>query len=150
MPTGYFALLHLPEPGSSTWGVTFPDLPGCVSSGATEDKARAKAKEALAGHIAALRADGEAVPPARTLKELLGNPEIVAEIKEVIADDRLCAGAVLEHVPLDEIAPPKERVNVMLDRRVLRAIDEAARARGVSRSAFIEQEAGKAALKRTA
>ncbi|MFN3671102.1 MAG: type II toxin-antitoxin system HicB family antitoxin [Bosea sp. (in: a-proteobacteria)] len=150
MPASYFALLHLPEPGSQSWGVTFPDLPGCVSSGSTDVEARSKAKEALAGHIAALRADGEEVPRSRTLTELLGDPDIIAEIKHISVDDRLRGGAVLENIELDEIAPPKERINVMLDRRVLRAIDEAARAKGVSRSAFIEQAAGKAALKRTA
>jgi predicted RNase H-like HicB family nuclease len=150
MSASYFALLHLPEPGSSTWGVTFPDLPGCVSSGATDEEARKKAREALAGHVAALHADGDDVPLARTLKELLGDPDIIAEIKDIFGDDHLRSGAVLENIPLDEIAPPKERINVMLDRKVLRAIDEAARARGVSRSAFIEQTAGKAALKRSA
>lgn len=150
MSANYFALLHLPEKGSATWGVTFPDLPGCVSSGDTDVEALKKAREALAGHVAALRADGDDVPRSRSLRELLEDPDFIAEIKEIIINDNLRGGAVPVNVELDEIAPPKERVNVMLDRAILRKIDEAARAKGVSRSAFIEQAAGKAALKRSA
>lgn len=150
MSAGYFALLHLPEQDSSTWGVTFPDLPGCVSSGSDSVEALEQAREALAGHVAVLRADGDEVPRPRSLRELLEDPDFLSEIKDMIVDDHVRGGATPVPVRLDEVAPPKERVNVMLDRAVLRRIDEAARANGVSRSAFIEQAAGKAALKRSA
>ena len=79
-PAAYVALLHLPETNSSTWGVTFPDLPGCVSAGSTFEEALAKAREALAGHVAALRADGEPVPPARSPREIHEDPDFLAEI----------------------------------------------------------------------
>lgn len=142
MPGAYFALIHQPENGSE-WGVTFPDLPGCVSSGATFEEAQHNARQALAGHVAALRADGEDVPASRSYVELNRDPDYLAEVSAPLAP-------MPALIPLDEIAAPKERVNVMLDRGVLRKIDEAARAKGVSRSAFIEQAAGKAALKRSA
>ena len=149
-PAAYVALLHLPEPNSSTWGVTFPDLPGCVSSGDDDVEALERAREALAGHVAALRGDGDELPHSRSLRELLDDPDFLSEIKDMIVDDRVRGGATPVPIKLDKAAPPKERVNVMLDRSVLRAIDTAARAKGVSRSAFIEQAAGKAALKRSA
>jgi len=56
----YFAFLHR-SPGSS-YGVSFPDLPGCYSGGETEAEARANAPEALAAHVQALRDLGRAVP----------------------------------------------------------------------------------------
>lgn len=146
----YVALLHSPEVNSSTWGVTFPDLPGCVSSGRNDSEAIANAREALAGHVAAMKADGEPVPRARSPRELLEDAEFLDEIRHSVVDGVIQGGATSMLIPLDEIALPKERINIMIERAVLRKIDEAARAKGVSRSAFIEQAAGKAALKRSA
>ena len=40
-----------------------PDLPGCVSSGDTEDEVRTMIKEAVELHIDSLRSHGEPIPP---------------------------------------------------------------------------------------
>jgi predicted RNase H-like HicB family nuclease len=45
----YIALIH--KETASCFGVSFPDLPGCVSGGDTLDEARAMAAEALALHL---------------------------------------------------------------------------------------------------
>jgi predicted RNase H-like HicB family nuclease len=60
MPS-YFGLVHK-EPDSD-FGVSFPDLPGCISEGATLDEARGMAGEALALHLVGLLDEGEALPP---------------------------------------------------------------------------------------
>ena len=66
MAREYVALIHK-EPGSD-YGVSFPDLPGCISAGATLEEAEAMAHEALALHIKGLRADGDALPePCRAI-----------------------------------------------------------------------------------
>jgi predicted RNase H-like HicB family nuclease len=130
----YIALIHPPE-GSSGFGVTFPDLPGCVSVGTTFEDACRNAQEALSGHVAALLADDEQVAPARTLAELRMDADVVREIDE---------GAVPALVPLSDVPAPKERINVTFDRWLLRRIDEHARAIGLSRSAFLEQSARRA------
>ena len=39
-----------------------PDLPGCVSTGATAEEVEANIAEAIGLHIESLRAHGEAVP----------------------------------------------------------------------------------------
>lgn len=39
-----------------------PDLPGCVSTGATPEEVEANIAEAIGLHIESLRAHGEAVP----------------------------------------------------------------------------------------
>ncbi len=56
----YIARLH--KDADSDFGVSFPDLPGCISAGTTLDDARAMAEEALALHLAGLMEDGEAIP----------------------------------------------------------------------------------------
>ena len=121
---GYLALIHPPEDGSE-WGVTFPDVPGCVTGGDSFEAAVAAAREALSGHLTALRADGDPIPPARTLAEFsaargaeeTGFPQIV----------------VPRHLPAERV-----RVNITIDKAMLRQADETAEARGLTRSALIE------------
>lgn len=48
--------------GSDTIAVTFPDLPGCTTSGTDELDAFAMAKEALGGHLWCLEKDGDEIP----------------------------------------------------------------------------------------
>ena len=56
----YIALIH--KDPDSDYGVSFPDLPGCVTAGADLDDARGMAEEALALHLAGMAEDGEAFP----------------------------------------------------------------------------------------
>ena len=44
------------------YGVYFPDLPGCGTTGRTLEELRANAKEALEVHIGALKSTGQSVP----------------------------------------------------------------------------------------
>jgi predicted RNase H-like HicB family nuclease len=54
----------------TSYGVSFPDLPGCISEGDTMDEALANAAEALAGHLALMRADGDAVGKPRSVSAI--------------------------------------------------------------------------------
>lgn len=56
----YTAYLH--KNADSDYGVSFPDFPGCVTSGRTPLEARAMACEALHGHIETMVAEGLPVP----------------------------------------------------------------------------------------
>ena len=58
--TTYVALIH--KDPDSDYGVSFPDLPGCITAGSTLDEAIAMAKEALALHVEGLLEDNEDVP----------------------------------------------------------------------------------------
>ena len=51
--------------------VTFPDLPGCATSGETEQEAFAMAKEALGGHIWCMEQDGDEIPKATSLRDVI-------------------------------------------------------------------------------
>jgi predicted RNase H-like HicB family nuclease len=50
------------EKSSNGWGAFVPDLPGCVALGFTLEETKKLIREALAQHLAAMRADGEEIP----------------------------------------------------------------------------------------
>jgi predicted RNase H-like HicB family nuclease len=75
--SGYIALIHKDE--GTSYGVSFPDVPGCVSAGDTFEEAVANAAQALAGHFAVMEADGEAIPVARTFEQLKRDPDFGEE-----------------------------------------------------------------------
>jgi predicted RNase H-like HicB family nuclease len=47
--------------------VTFPDLPGCSTSGADDSEALEMANDALGGHLWCLEKDGDEIPPPTRL-----------------------------------------------------------------------------------
>jgi predicted RNase H-like HicB family nuclease len=49
--------------------VRVPELPGCITHGATYEEAVTRGHEAIAGFVEALRAWGDPVPPPRTYAE---------------------------------------------------------------------------------
>ena len=72
--------------------VTFPDLPGCATSGADEKEALAMAKEALSLHLYGMETDGEKIPEPSPIKaiqsELEGN-ECVAFVEVFMPSIRM-------------------------------------------------------------
>ena len=50
------------ERSPSGFGAYSPDLPGCVSTGATRDEVEANMREAIELHLEGLRLEGEDVP----------------------------------------------------------------------------------------
>ncbi len=74
---GYIALVHKDE--GTTYGVSFPDVPGCISAADTLEEAIAGAAEALGGHLALMRDDGDAIPVPRSYEELRHDPEFLAD-----------------------------------------------------------------------
>ncbi len=50
------------EKAESNYAAYVPDLPGCVSTGATVEEVEQGIREAIELHIAGLREDGQAVP----------------------------------------------------------------------------------------
>ena len=119
--TSYIALLRKDE--ASDYGVDFPDFPGCVSAGRTLDEARRMAAEALALHVEGMAEDGEAVPEPSDLDTVMAIPEN----REAVA--------FLVDVPTRPALAV--RVNVMLPRDVLDAIDRAT----TNRSRFLAEAA---------
>src|SRR5256885_10953569 len=80
--SGYIALVHKDE--GTSYGVSFPDVPGCISAGDTFEEAVANAAEALAGHLALMKADGDALPSPRSFDELKRDPGFVDDAADAI------------------------------------------------------------------
>jgi len=117
---------------AGAYGVVVPDLPGCTSGGRTTDEALRNAVEALRLWVEDARADGETVPRPRSADALRADPEVAAALAE---------GAALAIVPLILDAGRPAKANLSLDAGLLAAIDEAAEAHGLTRSAFIASAA---------
>lgn len=115
------------EPGDKrhAFGVVVPDLPGCFSAGDTLDEAINNAKEAIELWLETVIDDGGAVPEPGSVAEHQANSEFTGWVWAVVSVD------------LAELSDKAERVNITLPARVLRRIDQAAKAAGESRSGFI-------------
>jgi predicted RNase H-like HicB family nuclease len=125
----YVAFVH--KEAGSVYGVSFPDFPGCISAGDTLDLALANASEALQGHVQMLEAEGDTIPLPRNLESIQTDPDLAEDLE----------GAILSAVPLIRDLRSTTRVNVSLDLGLLQAIDDAARARKQTRSAFLASAA---------
>lgn len=130
MSTHYVAVVE--KDADSAFGVWFPDVEGCFSAGDTLDEAVVNAGAALRQHAEALESAGKDVPIARDVDTVLRDKDVKAAVK---------AGALLFAVPLLADAGRTVRINVSLDKALVDQIDEAAAARGLTRSAFIAQAA---------
>lgn len=54
------------EPAGTGFSAYSPDLPGCVSTGATRAEVEANMRDAVALHLDGLREDGEPAPQPHT------------------------------------------------------------------------------------
>jgi predicted RNase H-like HicB family nuclease/uncharacterized protein (DUF1778 family) len=127
----YIALIHK-DPGSD-YGVSFPDLPGCVTAGVDLDDARRMAEEALALHLAGMTEDGEPIPEPSSL--------------EAVMADRENRDAVAILVKAPPATFKAVRVNMTLPEDELDRIDKFAAERGYTRSGFFLHAAKEAMVK---
>ena len=123
----YIALIH--KDHDSDFGVSFPDLPGCITAGITIEEARKLAAEALALHLEGMAADGEALPEPSPLETIM----LEREHRDAVA------------ILVDTPAPVTRavRINITLPADVLAQIDKFAESEGLSRSGFLARAAKK-------
>ena len=120
MPQRFYpAVLERGENGAV--GVWFPDFPGCVAGGRSQEEAMARASDALEEAMRTLAEREEALPEPTTLETIRLPPEC-----DFIAF--VAVGAT----PPD----PSERVNVYLPKSLIERIDRAAAELGMNRSSF--------------
>ena len=118
----YIAVVHKDK--GSDFGVSFPDLPGCITAGNTIDEAKDMAQDSLALHIKGMIEDQERIPSPAKLEDIMDDP------------DYSDAAAILV-VSVSEAKPRSVRVNITVPEDMLRKIDTAAKKRGMSRSSFL-------------
>jgi predicted RNase H-like HicB family nuclease len=78
----YIALVH--KDADTSYGVSFPDVPGCISAGDTLEEALVNAAEALAFHFDGMEEDEIPIPTPRSYEQLRKDPEFMAEASEAI------------------------------------------------------------------
>ncbi len=86
MATVYYPAIV--EKGPEGYGVYFPDLPGCVSAGATVTEAARGAQEALEGHLSVMAEFGDPIPEPSELGEHKPYEGIVEVCRILVAGER--------------------------------------------------------------
>jgi predicted RNase H-like HicB family nuclease/uncharacterized protein (DUF1778 family) len=124
----YIALIH--KDAGSDYGVSFPDLPGCVTAGVDLDDARRMAEEALALHLAGMAEDDEPIPEPSSL--------------EAVIADRENRDAVAILVKAPPATTKAVRVNMTVPEDELEQIDKFSAEHGYTRSGFLLHAAKKA------
>ena len=84
MERTYIGLVHK-EPGSD-YGVSFPDLPGCITAGGTLEEAREMAAEALALHLDGLEEDGAAILPPSSPNAIIAHPDAADALAIIVVE----------------------------------------------------------------
>jgi len=129
-----YAVLIDGEAGA--YGVSFPDLPGCAAMGETIDTALENAVDAARDWVDVVERKSGEIPrptPVETLRRL-------ADVAEALAE-----GAMLSSITLLRADARPVKANLSLSAGALAALDEEAGRRGVTRSAFVEALARRAA-----
>jgi predicted RNase H-like HicB family nuclease len=121
MPRYYPAII---ERAAEGFGVFFPDLPGCTSTGATLQDAVRNAETALQAHIDLAAEHGDAVPEPSELDVIAAEPDVVEAARVLMRAD----------VPGRSV-----RVNITLPEDLLAAVDRYAARTGHTRSGLLAQ-----------
>jgi predicted RNase H-like HicB family nuclease len=116
----YPAYIHSGDENHA-FGIQFPDFPGCFSAADNEQDITTSAQEAVEAHFS----DGEPVPQPSAVGVLMKEPEYQGGFWMLIDID------------LSRVNMKAVRLNISLPERLVQQIDAFARARRLSRSAFL-------------
>ena len=125
----YFAAVHKDE--ASDYTALFPGVPGCITAAASLEELAEMAQEALRGHLEVTRDFGDSLPEPLNLEQAKGH------------EDGLGAEFFMA-IPVDVEAGRAVRLNITLPEGLLHGIDDYARRRGLTRSAFLAKAARQA------
>lgn len=117
---------------AAAFGVVIPDCLGCSAMGATLDEAEANAIAALREWAVDHLDENEELPRARTIGELRHDPSLT---------DDFTSDTIVLSLPVYLDGGRPTRVNVSMEAWLVAEIDEAARRRGLTRSAFLASAA---------
>lgn len=59
---------------NGVFGISFPDVPGCISAGDSIEHAIERGGEALAIHLSSMEVDGDPLPRPRSAAEVAADP----------------------------------------------------------------------------
>jgi len=118
MNTVVFVALATPDPDGG-YRAAFPDIPDCTATGENVAQLLLSAREALSAHLRHAADAGDAWPTPTPLERMQPPSGSIPLLVDVPVED----------------APV--RVNISLGERLLRRLDAAAEAKGMTRSGFI-------------
>lgn len=121
------ALIHEHD---GNYGISFPDFPGAIAAGRSEDEAIERGAAILATHVRGMIEDDETLPATRSIEELRRD--------HTFNKDAKAAFTVL--VPFD-VPGRSVRLNISMDENLLDAVDRAANRIGQSRSSYLADAA---------
>jgi predicted RNase H-like HicB family nuclease len=124
--TEYIALIHKDQ--HSSFGASFPDLPGCISAADSLEELRPMIEESLSLHIEGLLEDGDALPEPSTLDAIVKSKDYADAVAVMVVKSPETPGATV-------------RVNITLPEKTLAQIDRKAAQKGMSRSSFLVKAA---------
>src|SRR4051812_35930725 len=85
------SIIALVHEESGTYGISFPDFPGCVSAGASLDEALVRGAATLDFHVRGMVEDGDPLPMMRSYADLKRDPAFRND----------AAGAIVTTVPFE-------------------------------------------------
>jgi predicted RNase H-like HicB family nuclease len=124
--TEYIALIHKDQ--HSSFGASFPDLPGCISAADSLEGLRPMIEESLSLHIEGLLEDGDTLPEPSTLDAIVKSKDYTDAVAVMV-------------VKSPEAPDATVRVNITLPEKTLAKIDRKAAQKGMSRSSFLVKAA---------
>jgi taurine dioxygenase len=117
-------------PGESMWSIVFPDFAGVTSAAAAFADVPQQARDALATAVEDMIAEGEDLPaPVEEGRQAEPDPSAFHNPRYIV-------------VPV-EVRDKPTRINVSMDRSLLKRIDDAAARCGMTRSGFLAESARK-------
>ena len=130
MPTWHYIAVADLAPGERVWSIVFPDFPGITSAASEFADVPQQARDALASAVEDMISENEALPAP------------VEEGRQMEPDRAEFHNPRYIVVPV-EVPDNPTRINVSMDRALLRRIDDAASRRGMTRSGLLAEGARK-------
>ena len=124
--------LYVHQGADSAYGAIFPDFPGCFTAADDLQELPTAAQQAVEAHFGA---DDDPIPSASRPQDWEGQPDYSGGFW------------LLVDIDLGKVRAKSVRLNISLPENLLHRIDDAAKGRGQSRSAFLataaEREMGR-------